>query len=82
MLKIFTLLPNIVAGGERCQFRRQNFVYFSQWKMGFTKGKAEQKETIDQTALREVEEETGEGFQLQNHSKLRIIFLKEMSNIS
>ena len=48
--------------------------------MGF-KGKAEQKETIDQTALREVEETGVEGL---SNKTLEITYhiLKEMSNIS
>ena len=61
MLKQFlTLLPNVIAGGGKV-FNSEGKVLFiyrnDKWDL--PKGKAESKETIDKTAIREVEEETG-----------------------
>ena len=61
LLKRFLkLLPNVIAGGGKV-FNEQGEVLFiyrnDKWDL--PKGKAESKETIDKTAIREVEEETG-----------------------
>ena len=61
MLKKFLkLLPNVIAGGGKVynNYGEVLFIYRNN-KWDLPKGKAERKETIDQTALREVEEETG-----------------------
>ena len=58
--KFLRLLPNIVAGGCKVINSDGKIMFiFRNGKWDLPKGKAEQKETIDQTALREVEEETG-----------------------
>ena len=58
--KFLRLLPNIVAGGGKVINSDGKILFiFRNGKWDLPKGKAEQKETIDQTALREVEEETG-----------------------
>jgi len=58
--KFLKLLPNVVAGGGKV-YNEQGKVLFiyrnNKWDL--PKGKAEGKETIDKTAIREVEEETG-----------------------
>lgn len=61
LLKRFlALLPNVVAGGGKV-FNDEGKVLFiyrnNKWDL--PKGGAERKETIDKTAIREVEEETG-----------------------
>ncbi len=61
LLKRFLkLLPNVIAGGGKV-FNDAGDVLFiyrnDKWDL--PKGKAESKETIDKTAIREVEEETG-----------------------
>jgi 8-oxo-dGTP pyrophosphatase MutT (NUDIX family) len=61
LLKLFLrLLPNAVAGGGKV-YNANNEILFiyrnSKWDL--PKGKIEHKETIEETALREVEEETG-----------------------
>jgi len=61
LLKHFLrLLPNVIAGGGKV-YNAKNEVLFiyrnSKWDL--PKGKAEQKESIEETAIREVEEETG-----------------------
>ncbi len=61
LLKRFLkLLPNIIAGGGKVYNKKGNvlFIYRND-KWDLPKGKAESKETIDKTAIREVEEETG-----------------------
>lgn len=61
LLKRFLkLLPNVVAGGGKVYNEQGNvlFIYRNN-KWDLPKGKAENDETIDKTALREVEEETG-----------------------
>ena len=58
--KFLGLLPNIVAGGGKVLNAEGKVLFiFRNGKWDLPKGKAEHKETIDQTALREVEEETG-----------------------
>ncbi|MAX69764.1 MAG: NUDIX hydrolase [Flavobacteriaceae bacterium] len=57
--KFLKLLPNVVAGGGKV-FNAKGEVLFiyrnDKWDL--PKGKAERKETIEETAIREVEEET------------------------
>jgi len=58
--KFLKLLPNIVAGGGKVLNPEGKILFiFRNGKWDLPKGKAEYKETIDETALREVEEETG-----------------------
>ena len=58
--KFLGLLPNIVAGGGKVLNAEGKILFiFRNGKWDLPKGKAEHKETIDQTAIREVEEETG-----------------------
>ncbi|MDA9576290.1 NUDIX domain-containing protein [Flavobacteriaceae bacterium] len=58
--KFLSFLPNIVAGGGKVLNAEGKILFiFRNGKWDLPKGKAEHKETIDQTALREVEEETG-----------------------
>ncbi|MDG4716979.1 MULTISPECIES: NUDIX hydrolase [Winogradskyella] len=61
LLKHFLkLLPNVIAGGGKA-YNANNEVLFiyrnNKWDL--PKGKAEGKESIEETAIREVEEETG-----------------------
>lgn len=58
--KFLKLLPNVVAGGGKVYNDEGKvlFIYRNN-KWDLPKGKAEGKETIDYTAIREVEEETG-----------------------
>ncbi|WP_299115272.1 NUDIX domain-containing protein [uncultured Winogradskyella sp.] len=61
LLKHFLkLLPNVIAGGGKAYNRNDEvlFIYRND-KWDLPKGKAEQKESIEETAIREVEEETG-----------------------
>jgi 8-oxo-dGTP pyrophosphatase MutT (NUDIX family) len=61
LLKRFLkLLPNVIAGGGKVYNSKGEvlFIYRNN-KWDLPKGKAESKETIDKTAVREVEEETG-----------------------
>lgn len=61
LLKNFLkLLPNVVAGGGKVYNEKGEvlFIYRND-KWDLPKGGAERRETIDQTAIREVEEETG-----------------------
>jgi 8-oxo-dGTP pyrophosphatase MutT (NUDIX family) len=58
--KFLKLLPNVLAGGGKA-FNSKNEILFiyrnNKWDL--PKGKAEGKESIEGTAIREVEEETG-----------------------
>jgi 8-oxo-dGTP pyrophosphatase MutT (NUDIX family) len=58
--KFLKLLPNVVAGGGKA-FNAKNEILFiyrnNKWDL--PKGKTEGKESIEDTAVREVEEETG-----------------------
>lgn len=58
--KFLKLLPNVLAGGGKV-FNAKNEILFiyrnNRWDL--PKGKAEGKESIEDTAVREVEEETG-----------------------
>jgi 8-oxo-dGTP pyrophosphatase MutT (NUDIX family) len=60
-LKSFlSLLPNVIAAGGKVHNNKNEILFiFRNGKWDLPKGKAEAKETINQTALREVEEETG-----------------------
>ncbi len=58
--KFLKFLPNVVAGGGKVLNAEGRILFiFRNGKWDLPKGKAEHKETIDETALREVEEETG-----------------------
>jgi 8-oxo-dGTP pyrophosphatase MutT (NUDIX family) len=61
LLKRFLkLLPNVIAGGGKVYNTGGDVLFiFRNDKWDLPKGKAESKETIDKTAMREVEEETG-----------------------
>lgn len=58
--KFLALLPNVIAGGGKVYNANNEILFiFRNGKWDLPKGKTEPKETINQTALREVEEETG-----------------------
>jgi|TARA_B100000767_G_scaffold2015_1_gene2011 8-oxo-dGTP pyrophosphatase MutT (NUDIX family) len=58
--KFLSLLPNVIAGGGKVYNKKGEILFiFRNGKWDLPKGKAELKETINETALREVEEETG-----------------------
>lgn len=58
--KFLSLLPNVIAGGGKVYNKKNEILFiFRNGKWDLPKGKAEAKETINFTALREVEEETG-----------------------
>ena len=58
--KFLSLLPNVIAGGGKVYNSKNEILFiFRNGKWDLPKGKTESKETINQTALREVEEETG-----------------------
>jgi len=58
--KFLKKLPNVIAGGGKVYNDKDEILFiFRNGKWDLPKGKAEKKETIDQTAIREVEEETG-----------------------
>ncbi len=58
--KFLKKLPNVVAGGGKVYNTNGDILFiYRNDKWDLPKGKAEKKETIEQTALREVEEETG-----------------------
>jgi len=58
--KFLKKLPNVIAGGGKVINDNGEVLFiFRNKKWDLPKGKAEQKETIEETALREVEEETG-----------------------
>ena len=53
-------LPNVIAGGGKVYNPNGDILFiYRNDKWDLPKGKSEAKETIDQTAIREVEEETG-----------------------
>lgn len=58
--KFLSLLPNVIAGGGKVINTKGEvlFIYRND-KWDLPKGKAEKRESIDKTAIREVEEETG-----------------------
>ena len=58
--KFLSILPNVIAGGGKVYNKKGEILFiFRNGKWDLPKGKAELKETINETALREVEEETG-----------------------
>jgi len=58
--KFLKKLPNVIAGGGKVYNDNDEVLFiFRNGKWDLPKGKAEAGETIDQTAIREVEEETG-----------------------
>jgi len=58
--KFLKLLPNVVAGGGKViNDKGETLFIYRNKKWDLPKGKAERKETIEETAIREVEEETG-----------------------
>ena len=61
LLKHFLkLLPNVIAGGGKAYNAKNEILFiYRNDKWDLPKGKAEAKESIEETALREVEEETG-----------------------
>ena len=61
LLKRFLkLLPTVVAGGGKVYNSKNEILFiYRNDKWDLPKGKAERKETIEETAIREVEEETG-----------------------
>lgn len=63
LLKLFLKkLPNVIAGGGKVKNAKGEILFIyrnSKWDL--PKGKTERKETIEDTAVREVEEETGVG---------------------
>jgi len=69
LLKIFLkLLPNVVAGGGMVKNKKGEvlFIYRNN-KWDLPRGKAERNETIEETSIREVEEETGvKGLTIEN----------------
>ncbi len=60
LLKHFLkLLPNVIAGGGKAYNSKNEILFiYRNNKWDLPKGKAERKETIEETAIREVEEET------------------------
>ena len=60
MSDFLNLLPNVVAGGGKVFNPSGKILFiFRNGKWDLPKGKAQKNETIDQTAIREVKEETG-----------------------
>ncbi|MDT0559319.1 NUDIX domain-containing protein [Ichthyenterobacterium sp. W332] len=61
LLKLFLKkLPNVIAGGGKVYNTKGDILFiYRNNKWDLPKGKAERRETIDKTAIREVEEETG-----------------------
>ena len=58
--RFLKFLPNVIAGGGKVLNPSGQILFiFRNGKWDLPKGKAETRETIDKTALREVEEETG-----------------------
>lgn len=58
--KFLKLLPNVVAGGGKAYNTKNEILFiYRNDKWDLPKGKAERKESIEETAIREVEEETG-----------------------
>lgn len=58
--QFFKLLPNVIAGGGKVYNSNNDILFiYRNDKWDLPKGKAERNESIEETALREVEEETG-----------------------
>lgn len=57
--KFLKKLPNVIAGGGKVYNQKGKILFiYRNGKWDLPKGKTEKKETIEETALREVEEET------------------------
>ena len=58
--KFLKKLPNVIAGGGKVYNDKGDILFiYRNDKWDLPKGKAEKKETIEETSIREVEEETG-----------------------
>ncbi len=58
--KFLKLLPNVIAGGGKVYNTKNDILFiYRNDKWDLPKGKTERKESIEETAIREVEEETG-----------------------
>ena len=58
--KFLKKLPNVIAGGGKVLNEKGDILFiYRNDKWDLPKGKAERKETIEETSIREVEEETG-----------------------
>jgi 8-oxo-dGTP pyrophosphatase MutT (NUDIX family) len=58
--KFLKLLPNVIAGGGKVYNSKNEILFiYRNDKWDLPKGKTERKESIEETAIREVEEETG-----------------------
>ena len=58
--KFLKKLPNVIAGGGKVYNNKGEILFiYRNDKWDLPKGKAERKETIEETSIREVEEETG-----------------------
>lgn len=58
--KFLKKLPNVIAGGGKVYNEKGKILFiFRNGKWDLPKGKIEKKESIEETAIREVEEETG-----------------------
>ncbi|MDG1730343.1 MAG: NUDIX domain-containing protein [Algibacter sp.] len=58
--KFLKKLPNVIAGGGKVYNDKGEILFiYRNDKWDLPKGKAEKKETIEETSIREVEEETG-----------------------
>lgn len=58
--KFLKKLPNVIAGGGKVYNNRGDILFiYRNDKWDLPKGKAERRETIEETAIREVTEETG-----------------------
>jgi len=58
--KFLKILPNVVAGGGKVYNEKKEILFiYRNNKWDLPKGKTEKKETIEQTAIREIKEETG-----------------------
>lgn len=58
--KFLKKLPNVIAGGGKVYNEQGDILFiFRNNKWDLPKGKAESKESIEETSIREVEEETG-----------------------
>ena len=64
--KFLKKLPNVIAGGGKVYNDKGEILFiYRNDKWDLPKGKAERKETIEETSIREVEEETGvEGLEI------------------
>ncbi|MGR7812252.1 NUDIX hydrolase [Lacinutrix undariae] len=64
--KFLKKLPNVIAGGGKVYNEKGDVLFiFRNNKWDLPKGKAEAKESIEETSIREVEEETGvEGLEI------------------